>query len=155
MSANEPTNPNHELSNNQIPHASLEIERVDVTNEATAIERLIMEKAGISLTEAREKRQSASESVLTRAATKNNGPRANAQAIEAAMPEFRANGFKEVSARVMTEYLFKAGLIDHENPRAIGDALGQHKGGLGLRSRKHGGVKVYLLPEVSTGSSNQ
>lgn len=78
----------------------------------------------------------------------NKQTRKNVGPIKAAAHSLVAYGIHEVSAKEMLDFLRSLHLIDHNNARAIGDVMGNHVGGLALKSRKKGGVVVYDLTQL-------
>lgn len=63
-------------------------------------------------------------------------------AMRVAYKEF---GMRWLTAAQITTLLRDAGVIEHENPRTIGDTLGGHENGMNLPSREIDGKKHYAL----------
>ncbi len=57
----------------------------------------------------------------------------------------KENGILWLTAREVAEKLHEHGVIEHNNPRSIGDAMGNHKGGMGLVTRKVRGQTQYIM----------
>jgi hypothetical protein len=52
------------------------------------------------------------------------------------------------TAADICQLLHAAGVIEHNNPRAVGDLLGKHKGGLDLVSKIVRGKRYYMMPTL-------
>ena len=57
----------------------------------------------------------------------------------------RTHGIYWLTAKEVADRLHAIGVIDHANPRSIGDTLGNHEGGMNLEKRRVEGKMQYCM----------
>ena len=57
----------------------------------------------------------------------------------------KSHGIYWLTAKEVADKLHAIGVIDHANPRSIGDTLGNHEGGMNLEKRRVAGKMQYRM----------